>query len=503
MELGLQFEDILCYETTQRLVSAHEETVETAIPEYCPDITRIVDTVGQLTIQEKKSGEERCTVSGSVKVSVLYTSEEAAGLRSLTLSVPFSCVLEDRTLASCAVLQAQGRVLLAEGRVVTSRKLYIKVLPEISVVGYRAVRRSICCATEEEDSLRRRCCKKEVNLLSAVSEKHFPFTENVTVEEGCLPEDLLLYRLCPMIRSAQRLGGKLMVKGEMQLYALYRGEDQTLHQHSAALPFSQILDSAELPEEAEYELLPHMGEHEAHIIRTDTGGGFTLTGHVGVCIRVYQRRTLTLLDDIYSTRFDTVAERRQLTLPTAQPDAAVQQEGQLRLEFDGTVPFVSVTSIDCAPPEVFPEEGKTTLRTMLHVRLLYLDESGAPVSAERTVELSAEVPRVEGAVFARCCCAVLRSGGGTCQVSLPITFLTGCTGTATLDTLTSVTLTEPEGEEKERPSLILCRMCQGETLWDIAKRYQTDEAAIRSANGMEGEGEAYGEMLLIPCNRQQ
>ena len=43
MELGLQFEDILCYEATAAISSAHEESLETAIPEYCPDIARIVE----------------------------------------------------------------------------------------------------------------------------------------------------------------------------------------------------------------------------------------------------------------------------------------------------------------------------------------------------------------------------------------------------------------------------------------------------------------------------
>ena len=144
MELGLQFEDILCYEATAAISSAHEESLETAIPEYCPDIARIVEATGRLTIREKQLNEERCTISGSVKVTVLYTSEEATGLRSLTMSVPFSCVMDDRTLTRCGTVCAEGRVLLTEARAVTSRKLYIKVLPEITAVGYRAVKRRLC-----------------------------------------------------------------------------------------------------------------------------------------------------------------------------------------------------------------------------------------------------------------------------------------------------------------------------------------------------------------------
>ena len=390
MELGLQFEDILCYEATAAISSAHEESLETAIPEYCPDIARIVEATGRLTIREKQLNEERCTISGSVKVTVLYTSEEATGLRSLTMSVPFSCVMDDRTLTRCGTVCAEGRVLLTEARAVTSRKLYIKVLPEITAVGYRAVKRRLCTGTQEESTIRTQCRNVELSLLTAISEKGFSFTDDVLLDDGCLPEDLLLHRMCPSISSVQRLGNKLMIKGDMWFHAIYRSEDQGLRQYCGSLPFSQILDVAELPENAEYILCPQIGECDARILRTDGGNGFGLTAHVDVCIKAYQQRTVNYLADIYSTRCDTSVERQEVTIPLAAPARTVSQDAQLRLEFDGSQPFISVTAVDCSPVEVAAEEARTALRATLHVRLLYLDESGAPVSTERTVEVGAD-----------------------------------------------------------------------------------------------------------------
>ena len=123
MELGLHFTELTCCEQTGRLVMSHEETMETAIAEYCPDMTRIVSACGQLYIREKTASEERVTVSGTVRVTVLYTSEESAGLRSLTVSVPFACTAEDRQLASSQLIWATGRLLLVEAQAVTARKL--------------------------------------------------------------------------------------------------------------------------------------------------------------------------------------------------------------------------------------------------------------------------------------------------------------------------------------------------------------------------------------------
>ena len=44
MDLGLQFEDIAYFESLESHAVTHEETMETAIPEYCPDMSRIVES---------------------------------------------------------------------------------------------------------------------------------------------------------------------------------------------------------------------------------------------------------------------------------------------------------------------------------------------------------------------------------------------------------------------------------------------------------------------------
>ena len=95
--------------------------METAIPEYCPDIALIVDTVGQLRLREKHPAGQQLTMGGSVVLTVLYTSEESAGLRSLSMEVPFSCQVEDKRLMGCTAVCVAGRLLLAEARAVTAR----------------------------------------------------------------------------------------------------------------------------------------------------------------------------------------------------------------------------------------------------------------------------------------------------------------------------------------------------------------------------------------------
>ena len=62
MELELKFAELACCEPVGDLVTTQEESMETAIPEYCPDIARIVDTVAQLRVTYKNSDGDEVAV---------------------------------------------------------------------------------------------------------------------------------------------------------------------------------------------------------------------------------------------------------------------------------------------------------------------------------------------------------------------------------------------------------------------------------------------------------
>ena len=84
--------------------------------------------------------------------------------------------------------------------------------------------------------------------------------------------------------------------------------------------------------------------------------------------------------------------------------------------------------------------------------------------------------------------------GSTCRLSVPVRFEARRCLRRPVAAVTAVELQDPP--EGPQPSLILRRMAEGETLWDIARQYRTDEEAIRAANELT-EDRPEG-MLLIP-----
>ncbi len=499
MELGLKMEEISCCATVGNVVVSHEESLETSIPEYCPDIARIVDTAGQLRIREKVLSEGRLSISGDVHVTVLYTSEESPGLRSLVLTVPFACRTEEPRLQGCRSVCVCGRLPLLEAKSLTSRKLYIRVMPEFIVEGIANTRQKLCSGVEEEDpTLQLRRETVETSILTAVLEREFNFSQEC-VPEGDVPEDLLLDRCCLQVTDCQRIGRKLIVKGEAALSLLYRTEEQTLCTYDAVLPFSQILDSVELPEDAVYQAEAWTSDSHIRLARMEGAMGFGISLRIGVMVKVYELRKVSYLCDLYSTRYEADVHYQTLTLTAVYPAENTTQEAVEQLEFGRETPFVCLTGAECGAVTAEPEGDHTALRSNLRLKILYLDETGAPISAERMAEVTAQVPDVPQSVRAICGSGMVQMSGNSCQVRLPVSFAATRETPRELQSIDGVELTEPE--ENQRPSLVLRRVGEDETLWDVAKAYRTDPALILQANDLK-EGEPLPEgMVLIPKTR--
>ena len=333
MECGLQWKDITCWDEVPRLTLTHEETLEAAIPDYCPDMGRVVEASGTLCLRSITARSGSLELKGTVRVTVLYTSEESVGLRSLTQAVPFVCTAENRPLAACQVLWATGRLLLCEAQALTPRRLSLRLMPEWTVCGYTCTTVQLCCGVEEDPALRLRRREHELYMTAAMAERECAVAGEVTVPAGQpAPEDLLLCRLYPQVASCQLVGAKLLVKGELTLCALYRCQQQKLHTYTAAVPFSQIVDSPAGGEEGDVAARVQLICGEARLLRTEESSGFSVSAELRLLLRITRKETVSCVTDLYSTHCGTKLETAERSLPLA-PERPVRQEAVQHLDF--------------------------------------------------------------------------------------------------------------------------------------------------------------------------
>ena len=75
MELEFELDSFRYYDKLADMTLCQEETLESIVPDACPDILRIVDVWGESEVGEKYVKENYAIVSGNIRAVILYQPE--------------------------------------------------------------------------------------------------------------------------------------------------------------------------------------------------------------------------------------------------------------------------------------------------------------------------------------------------------------------------------------------------------------------------------------------
>ena len=502
MDMELQHMTIEGYGLVSQGMFTQEETLESIVPDACPDISRIVSAVGKVFLKDKELGEGALRLSGSARVTVMYIPEGEGAPCSLEVSIPFQCVRDDpRFHAGCPVL-ATVQAASADARTINPRKILVRVNLAVWMAAYQQERRELSCEINcsegtgvEKLLTSRKCC-----VISDVVEKVFTFSD-VLRPPASKPEmeELLLYRAELGAMDAKFIGKKLVLKGDIQLIVLYRG-GEGLTPVRFELPYSQILDLGTVPDEAEPEVAVVLKSVDCRL----RDGELEVSVEALAQAALWVRQLITVVSDAYCLKQPIDVERAPERLCT-MAERSGRRETARKLCESG-IPARQV--LDCAVALTSmasaPVDGGVEFTAQATAAVLYLSEDGAlcGVDVDIPVTCRTELP-------ADCTCScTCRPMGEAAAVpvtgGLEVRFEVEFSWTILREEqVNCVTELKPSAiqESGARPSVVIRRVERGEALWDIAKACGSTVEDICGANGLTAGEAAEGALLLIPAKR--
>ena len=253
MELDLKKTSLDAYEAGGELVLTQEETAETIVPDYCPDIARIIETDGKVYLHSRELRDGKAELSGTVRVTVLYTPDGEGGIRTLEFAMPFTVESDSRSLPGCLYLTAETEPEFLETRMLNPRKVFTHCKLVTHITGYQKAPLSFCTDVEAEKALcvEKRQEQQHAILLTHIAEKDFTFSEEINLSPGREgAAELLTQQVCSSVTETKIVGSKLIFKGMFLVSLLYRTGGGKCCSTTAELPFSQIMEVEGAPEGA-------------------------------------------------------------------------------------------------------------------------------------------------------------------------------------------------------------------------------------------------------------
>ena len=356
MELDLKRVSLDTYDTGGELTLTQEETAETIVPDYCPDIARIIQTDGKVYLHSRELRDGKAEFSGTVRVTVLYTPDGESGVRTLEFAIPFTAESDGRALPGCQHLTAETETEFLEARMLNPRKIFTHCKLVTHVTGYQRKPLVFCADTEAEPGLQveKRQENQHAILLTHIAEKDFTFTEEMNLSPGREgAAELLTSQVSSTVTETKIVGSKLIFKGVFSIGLLYRNHNGGCGSASAELPFSQIMEVEGAVEGSAASLQLQLTGTDLQIDGDDPEGrqiAVTLYLHATALLR--EEQELTLLSDLYSTAYDMTYEAAPLSITSFCENLTRRQTLREVLEIGVVAESILALSAKCGTVSV-------------------------------------------------------------------------------------------------------------------------------------------------------
>lgn len=493
MQFQFPKKTLRCLNCVVEEVKNTEVTQELRLTDGMPDIGRVLAAWGQVMLRSKQWLGDEISLSGGVKMWVLYAPEDNTEPRVTEGWIPFQIKWDVRGDGREGPVRMMPLLRYADGRSVSARKIMLRAGIGVLAQGMCPMEAEVYVPEEVPKQVQ--VLKKTYPVWVPVEAGEKTFQQDEDLEAGGIRK-LISYRVCPEITEKRVLADKIAIKGCTNLHLVFVDDDGKINSRNAELPFSQLieLDGSYGPD-ARGDIRMAVTDLETDL---PEGGDLRVKCAMVAQYLVDDRQILELAEDAY-------CPGRTLTFDTVSPEfPSVLDEKNEVLNLRQTLNGQNGTVVDvCYLPD-HPRIRQSTDYADLEFpgtfQILYYRDDGMLHSitqrCEETIQLHADGSCRVTALVQPSDQIQVTAASDELILSKPLQIQIRTGSGKGLPMLTSLEIGPSEDADPERPSVIL-RRAGDDSLWDIAKVCGSTVDAIKNLN--EGTDCLTADrMLLIP-----
>jgi hypothetical protein len=507
MELTLKRNNIPFYRKQADSGVTHEETMEMIVPDSLPDIQDVLDADGTAVLRSKECDNGKITVSGFVRANVVYTPDGGGIARGLNTQIPFTTTIDAAEVTPESKALANTELSGIEARALNSRKLSIRAFVNVSASAYNEGKFSRSPTPEdcqEDVEFLTEIC--ELNPVTDISEKAFTISDELSLPAGKPPISLIIKSGVSLSADEYRVAGsKLILKGSANVLIVYASMGMSeLNSANLIVPFSEVIDLSD-NDGAEYKTFDvSLAPTGLYIQESGSDSATTVSVEITAVAQavVCKKFEASYISDAYSTAYDADCASEEHYVPSLESEQTFKETVR------ETLPTaVNARSIVCT--RVFPGEtvrGADGYGVAFKVTVTYCSEDGRTMTASGKLNAFFAYP---GLPYINDIRATASFGepfaapvAGGIEVRIPVELHTRVFKNVHINPVYSVNLNDEMPKDSAKlPSIVLCRVGSDDTLWNLAKRYNSTRELIHLTNEFEGDTPDPGSLLVIAKKR--
>lgn len=304
------------------------------VPDYRPDIVKVLKEKGELHFDEVKAAAGAAWLKGRLVFRVLYRSDQENGkISCLKGEIPFQEKLNMDGVQEYDVIQASGEIEDLTIGVIHSRKISVRAVILLKTEEPREKEEELCVGAEADDGCEKRYRNTDILQLVCRKRDQCRQKSEITLPSSKPNVQEILWKSLE-IRNLETKAGQDGVKlsGEVLVSVLYQEEEETdrIQWYETVIPLDCGVEcDAGTEADIIYKVKARPASMELEV-KPDYDGEervLVLELVMNLDIRVWKEQEISMLEDVYSLKQEIIPVCTGVTLH----HISVKNDSQCRL----------------------------------------------------------------------------------------------------------------------------------------------------------------------------
>lgn len=392
MDIVLQNEEYCClkkcFDTTV------EECVEAelSLPEYMPEILRIIKSTAVPKINSVNTVGERVTVDGSCELRMIYVGEDNC-IYSFSQTRAFTRYCENQAFLNAEDVRVSLALNFVNSRATNTKRAEIKAGVGILVSAFCKEVEKIACLNNISNIE-----EKKLNItsmsLGCKKSKAFSMSDTISVENGTAAF-LIRANACAVLGEVRKISNKIMLKGDAIIeIAFVTNEDKSTISHiRRSLPINQILEFDGMDERFTGDVALDVIALDVIIKNDSSGEGKTMDVALSInaSITMWEQKELTPIIDAYALDGAIDLNYKKMKFYSALDAIRDTYIYKNNVEIsNGDIDCILDAFCECGDKKLCYNEGTVSVSGTLKAIFILKDSKGSIITNEKMLDYSFE-----------------------------------------------------------------------------------------------------------------